>query len=360
MKICPVCGGELSAPEAVCPSCSKKAKKPFTIRDFIWENFRLFTMVGITGTMVSLIPNMGSRILGASWIVDAENVLPLFLSIIIFFGTIFLTICFLLIFSLVFERRNCEEVEHRITLRSATVLTWYRGDSQRLILLGCLLPIWFGLTMFFVLLMPLIPNKYSWLFAAIIGLACLPLAIYSFLGWHVGRKVVKKIPGLENSPRVGMVVLSILVIGGLVLLSYAIPQFLEERDTGMGELGVRADQQYFSPHLSTAKGLRLELTNTSATKFLESTYTWSADYGFFIRVIPSTNDVTILGNPVSDNNFRDIYWTYAEKNPGNTSRPVRIEVRRYSPQGEELESSVLYLSWFTDDIVHVSDSSESR
>ncbi len=356
MSKCPVCGGELTSPGAACPSCGRKAKKPFTIRDFIWENFRLFTMVGVTGTMISLIPNMGSRILGESWIADADSVLPLFLSIIIFFGSVFLTICFLLIFSFVFEGRINEEPEHRILLRSATV-TWYRGDFQRFILLGCLLPMWFGLTMFFVLLMPLIPNTYSWLFAAAIGLACIPLAVYSFLGWNIGRTVVGKLPGLEHSPRLAMVAVGILVVGGLVLLIFTVLPALEDRDAGLGELGIRSDVQYFSPHLSTAKGLRLELTNTSATKFLENTYTWSADYGFFIRVIPSTNDVTILGNPVSDNDYRYIYWTFAEQNPVNTSQPVRIEVRRSSPQGEDRETSVLYLDWFTDDIVHVSHQS---
>jgi hypothetical protein len=359
MKICPDCGGELSSPDAVCPSCNKKVKKSFTIRDFLWENFRLFTMVGVTGTMISLIPNMGTRILGASWIVDADNYLPLFLSVIIFFGAIFLTICFLMIFTLVFERRNTEEVKHRITLWSTTFVTWYKGDSQRLILLICLVPMWFGLTMFFVLLMPLIPNKYSWLFAAVIGLACIPLAIYSFLGWNIGRTVIGKIPGLENSPRLSMVVFSILMIGCLVLLSFAIPQVLENRDAGSAAMKIRADQQYFSPHLSTAKGLRLELTNISARRLQESRHTWSADYGFFIRVIPSTNEVTILGNPVSDNNFRDIYWTYAENDPGRNNKPVKIEVHSYSLQGnEELANSSLYLTWYTSDIVYVNSSFE--
>jgi hypothetical protein len=219
---------------------------------------------------------------------------------------------------------------------------------------------WFGLTMFFVLLMPLIPNTYSWLFAVVIGIACLPLAAYSFLGWNIGKTVVGKIPGLENSPRLGMVVVGILVVGGLVLFSWTIPPLLENRDAGMGELGILADQQYFSPHISTTKGLRLELTNTSQTKFRENRYTWSADYGFFIRVIPSTNDVIILGNPVAENADRNIYWTFTEPNSGNRTRPVRIEVRRSSPQGVEQETSVLYLSWFTDDIVQVGALPETR
>ena len=66
-------------------------------------------MVGVTGTMISLIPNTGTRILGLSWITGTGNYLPLFLSIIIFFGTIVLTICFLMIFSLIFRDRELAE-----------------------------------------------------------------------------------------------------------------------------------------------------------------------------------------------------------------------------------------------------------
>jgi hypothetical protein len=97
-------------------------------------------MIGITATMISLIPNMGTRILGSSWITDPDSVLPLFLSIIIFFGAMFLTICFLIIFSLVFEGRETENIRKKITLWSKTLVTWHEGDSQRFILLFVLVP----------------------------------------------------------------------------------------------------------------------------------------------------------------------------------------------------------------------------
>jgi hypothetical protein len=354
MKICPDCGRELSSPDSVCPSCNNKVKKPFTIRDFLWENFRLFTMVGVTGTMISLIPNMGTRILGASWIVDADNYLPLFLSIIIFFGALFLTICFLMIFGLVLERSGDEAVNNRVKLGSKTLITWYEGDSQRCILLCCLVPMWFGLILFFIMLMPLIPNKLSWLFAAVIGLAVIPLFIFALLGWKIGKTTIKKIPGLGKSPRLSMGVLIILVIGCLVLLSFAIPQVLDNNDPVSGTLEIRADQQYFSPQISSAKGLRLEITNISGRTIQASRHTWSADYGYFIRVIPSTSEVTILGNPVYDDYSRDIYWTYSENDPAGNKKPVKIELHLYPLQGnEELASSSFYLTWYTNDIVYV-------
>ncbi len=351
---------EIAVPDSECPSCKKKVKNSFTILNFLWDNFRLFTMVGITGTMISLIPNMGTRILGASWITDTDSLLPLFLSIIIFFGAIFLTICFLLIFSLVFQGRDIENVRKKITLLSKTLITWYEGDSQRFILLFVLVPMWIGLTLFFILLMPLIPNKYSWLFAAVIGLTCIPLLIFSFLGWNIGKKIVGIISGMKKFPRLGTAVFALLLIGFIVLVPLAISQFSGIADTSSGDIRIRADQQYFSPSVSSAKGLRLEITNVSGRDLLESRHTWSADYGYFIRVMPITSEVIILGNPVYDDTSRDIYWTYLENDPHQNKKPVKIDLHLYPLQGdEEIARSSLYLTWYNNDIVYVNTSSES-
>ena len=360
MKKCPDCGSELSSADLFCPSCKKRVKPPFTIRHFLWENFRFFTMIGITATMISLIPNMGTRILGASWITDPDSVLPLFLSIIIFFGAMFLTICFLIIFSLVFEGRETGNIRKKITLRSRTLITWYEGDSQRSILLFVLVPMWVGLTLFFILLMPLIPNKYSWLFAAVIGLTCIPLLIFSFLGWNIGKKIIRIIPGMKKFPRLGTVVFALLLIGFLVLVPLAISRFFDNADTFPGDMKIRADQQYFSPSISSAQGLRLEITNVSGRELLESRHTWSADYGYFIRVMPTTSEVIILGNPVYDDTSRDIYWTYSGNDPQQDKKPVKIDLHLYPLQGnEEIAHASLYLTWYNNDIVYVNTSSGS-
>ena len=352
---------EISALDRECPSCKTKVKKSFTILNFLWENFRLFTMIGITGTMISLIPNMGTRILGASWITDTESLLPLFLSVIIFFGAIFLTICFLMIFSLIIQGRDTENVRKKITLWSKTLITWYEGDFQRFILLFCLVPMWFGLLMFFILLMPLIPNQYSWIFAAIAGLTCIPLAIYSFLGWKIGKIMSRKIPVMGKFPRMSVVICTILVIAFLILLPYAVPQFFNNTETFSGNVKIRADQPYFSPHISSAKGLRLEITNLSGRELLASRQTWSADYGYFIRVIPSTAEVTILGNPVYGENSRDIYWTYSGNDPNQNKKPVKIDMHLYPLQGNvEITNSSLYLTWYNNEIVYVNNSVKSN
>jgi len=354
MSVCPHCGRELSAPDRECPSCKKPVKKSFTILSFLWDNFRLFTMIGITGTMISLIPNMGNRILGTLWISNAESLLPLFLSIIIFFGTLFLTICFFLIFSLILAGRNSEPVRKNVSIGSRTFLTWYEGDLQRLILLICLVPMWFGLLMFFIMIMPLIPNQYSWIFSVIIVLTLIPLALYSFFGWKIGKILSARIPVLQRFPRLSTAVFCILVIAILVLLPYVIPPPYHNPEPYSGDLTIRADQKYFSPHVSSGKGLRLELTNMSGKELLASRQTWCADYGYFIRVIPSTGEVSILGNPAYDENSRDIYWTFSGTDPDLNKKPVTINVILHPREGNEaIASSSLSLNWFTSDIVSV-------
>jgi hypothetical protein len=357
MKKCPDCGREISSSDSESLSSKKMEKTPFTIRQFLWDNFRFFTMIGITGTMISLIPNMGTRILGATWITDTETFLPLFLSVIIFFGAMFLTICFLIIFSLIIQGRDSEKIWKKITLLKKTIITWYEGDSQRFILFLCLVPMWVGLLLFFILLMPLIPNKYSWLFATIIGLTCIPLAIYSCLGWNLGRIVTRIIPGMGKFPRLSVVVFTIIVIGFLILVPYAIPRFFDNTDTFSGNIKIRPDQQYFSPHLSSAKGLRLEITNLSGRELLASRHYWSANYGYFIRVIPSTSEVIILGNPVYNDNSRDIYWTYSQNNSEPMRKPVKINLQLYPLQrDEEIANSSLYLTWYNNDIAYANTS----
>ncbi|MDP3395576.1 MAG: Yip1 family protein [Methanoregula sp.] len=360
MKKCPDCGREISLSDSESTSFKKVEKTPFTIRQFLWDNFRFFTMIGITGTMISLIPNMGTRILGATWITDTETFLPLFLSIIIFFGAIFLTLCFLIIFSLIIQARDSEKIWKKITLHNKTLIIWYEGDFQRTILLFCLVPMWVGLLLFFIMLMPLIPNKYSWLFATIIGLTCIPLFIYSCLGWNMGKKVTGLIPGMRKFPLISVVVFTILVVGFFLILPFAIPQFFNNTDTFSGDIKIRPDHLYFSPHLSSVKGLRLEITNLSGRELQASRHIWSANFGYFIRVIPSTSEVIILGNPVDNRNSRDIYWTYSQNNPEQVKKPVKINLHLYPLQGnEEISNSSLYLTWYDNDIVYANTSCET-
>jgi hypothetical protein len=158
-------------------------------------------------------------------------------------------------------------------------------------------------------------------------------------------------------PRLSTVVFIILLIGFLVLVPLAISQLFNTTDTFSGEMKIRADQQYFSPHISSAKGLRLEITNVSGRELQESRRTWSATYGYFIRVLPSTDEVTIVGNPVYDDTSRYIYWTYSGNDPEQNKKPVKIDVHVYPLyENEEIANTSLYLTWYNNEIVYVNTS----
>ena len=204
------------------------------------------------------------------------------------------------------------------------------------------------------MLMPLIPNKYSWLFATVTMLICVPLVIYASLGWKVGKTVTGKIPVLGHHPRLSLAVFTVIVMGCILLIPFALPLFFGNTDTFSGDIRIAADQQYFSPQISSAKGLRLEITNLSGREVLTSRRLWSADYGYFIRVVPTTSDVIILGNPALDDESRYIFWTYDANEAGRERKPVTINVRLYPlHENKEIASASLNLAWFNNDTVVV-------
>ena len=357
MRTCPRCGRDLVPAEDACPGCGKKIPHHFTIRNFILENFRLFTIIGTTGTMISLIPTLGNRVLGNSWIADPQSILPVVLSVIIFFGALFLTICFLIVFSLVFRGRDEEAVSRKIFLSPETALLIHDGDSRRSAFLLCLVPMWFGILVFFIMLMPLIPNQYSWQFASVVGLVCIPLVLYAILGWGIGRKAIRFSPRLSRHPRAAVLLIALVVVGILILIPFAFPAPFGNTLSYSGDIRIQPDQQYFSPQVSSEKGLQLTITNLSARELLASRHEWSASYGYFIRIVPSTGDVIILGNPVTDDNARSIYWTYSKTDTGQNRTPVRIDLHLYAlPDNTGVASPSLYLHWYTNDIVAVSTS----
>ncbi|MFA4878286.1 MAG: hypothetical protein WC586_12855 [Methanoregula sp.] len=354
MNTCPQCGHELLPGDGGCPVCKKPGIKPFTIRTFLWENFRLFTMAGMIGTMISLIPNMGSRVLGEGWITRTDTFLPLFLSVIIFFGAIFLTILFLIVFGMIAENRNRETILRTISTGKRTLLTWYEGDFQRLILYGCLIPMWIGITLFFILLMPQIPNRYSWLFAAVTMLTVVPLIVYATLGWKIGKTTSTKIPVLRRFPKLGLLVILLIVVILILLVPLALPQLSGNDISFSKTIAIHPDQQFYSPSISTAKGLRFEVTNLSGRELLASRFAWSADYGYFINVIPSTSEVTVLGNPVEIDSARYMYWTFPKDATIPHNKPVKIDLR-ITTIADKIERghATVCLDGFTNDIVQV-------
>jgi len=78
MKKCPYCGSEFSCLDSYCPNCKFRFKDYFTIEAFLKDNFQFFVIIGVMGTMISLLPNLGTFIFGPNWI--SEDVFNFFQS----------------------------------------------------------------------------------------------------------------------------------------------------------------------------------------------------------------------------------------------------------------------------------------
>jgi hypothetical protein len=202
--------------------------------------------------------------------------------------------------------------------------------------------------------MPQIPNKYSWLFAAVTMLMVVPLIVYATLGWKLGKTASTKIPVLRRFPKLGLLVILMIVIILILLVPLALPQLSGNDMSFSKTIAIHADQQFYSPSISSAKGLRFEVTNLSGRELLASRFAWSADYGYFINIIPTTAEVTVLGNPVEVEHARYMYWTFPKGTVVPHDRPVKIDltITTIADSVERVNRSVC-LDWFTNDIVQV-------
>ncbi|WP_321507076.1 hypothetical protein [uncultured Methanoregula sp.] len=303
MTRCPYCGNEIFCLDIYCPFCKKPLKNYFFIPTFLLENFRLFTIIGVIGAMIALIPSLGTQILGAYWISDQTSSLPLFLSIMIFFGAYFIAIVFASLFVLIFQCRDNEIVLKKITIPYVNTYTFYRGDYQRLILLFCLVPLLFGIISFLIPLLIFIQNIYSWFFAFFVILVLLPSAAFAILAWLQAKNVAQISSEMGRYKKISYVLLSIMVIECLILINLFFPITYGDDHIFSNNIKIEPSQDYFSPQISSDKGLRLEIANFSGRESLISMHNWSASYGYFIWVSPTTPEVRILGNPVNNTNL---------------------------------------------------------
>ncbi|MFA4848564.1 MAG: zinc ribbon domain-containing protein [Methanoregula sp.] len=356
MKICPHCGNEIFYLDINCPYCKKPLKNYFTIPIFLLENFRLFTIIGVIGTMLALMPNLGTQILGPAWITNHDSIFPLYLSVAMFFGTLFIVVLFLSVFSLILQSRDNEQILTKITILNK-VFTLYEGDYQRLILIICLSPMAIGLVAFLISLMVYIQNVYSFFFAIFILLILFPTIVYLVLGWNLGKSLTLATSDMGEYKTISGILLVIIAFEVMILVMHAFPLTYGDEHIFSNNIKIETDQEYFSPQISSEKGLRLEITNLSGRETLISTHSWSANYGYFIWVSPSTPEVRILGNPVYNSSLTQIYWTYPVRDIGSIKPPVKIELQLNKITGNvEIAHPSLNLTWYDTDIAYVNTS----
>jgi len=369
---CPACGKENASSDYLCSACfttlnyekpiinsplnfknrnTSANSKPFTILSFLKDNFQLFTIIGVLGTMISLLPNLGDKILGEYWMTGDMSYLSIFLSFTILFGAILIAIIFLILILRLVENRESEDFTSLPRGRK-----WYKGDAQRIALTLSITPMMFGFIVFIVGSGLLIPSPYS----LILGLMYITI-IYTIAQGYLMYKISQQIKVISNIPkkwlRSAVVILYLGIIAVFVLTYLFVSPGLIMEHPYSPNIKIQPDQEYFSPLLSSSKGLQLKATNVSGHEQIVSTsYNWTTNYGFFVWISQSANRLVILG-PIVENQNPQIYWTYPVSDIGKNKPPVEIKLQVVNQRdGSVVTKTTLNLSWYQQDIAFVNNS----
>lgn len=126
-----------------CPDCHTRIRR-FTIQKFLRKNAHLFTILGVLGTMLSLLPNLMDKLYSSPYStppLDWKEIMTVtqayLLGFSIAFGSLFLFLIFLLIIGNLFNNNRNEEGILSSFLRQ-TIRT---GDLYRIIFLCFFVPL---------------------------------------------------------------------------------------------------------------------------------------------------------------------------------------------------------------------------
>lgn len=136
--ICPNCKGKIDYGISECPYCKEKIIYYFTIQKFLNDNFHLFAILGVIGTMISLLPNLANLLYGNNSVDWKTAIPPLQANLLVFSiasGGVFLSFLIILIISKLFHSRKKELKEFSICK-----FDFFIGDYERAMFLIFFLP----------------------------------------------------------------------------------------------------------------------------------------------------------------------------------------------------------------------------
>jgi hypothetical protein len=280
--------------------------------------------------------------------------------LIITFGGLFIIAIFCVIIIKIF---NCRRDEKNI-------LFFKKGDFQRFVLLGCLLPMMIGFFLFIIPSIIIIPNPLSVYFSFILA------AVGYILLYVVTLYILFEIPfikktipirdifsrrteifsrfrkGIRKKPHVFIIILLALVIE-ILFLNFVLPIVLPPPSPPpySDNIKIEPDRLYYSPLNSPTTGLLLGFTNISNKQLAYTSFQWSTNYGYFISYdIRGTNE-KILGD--QSKNLK-VYWSYPREDISQNKNPVTIKLTVTNLTDNSIVTNTsINLTWFSRDIVFV-------
>jgi hypothetical protein len=336
MAICPHCSLEIQCNDIYCPWCKKRIQSYFSISVFLKENFHLFTIIGVIGTMIALLPNLGEKLIGPDWILGGNGV---FLVSAILFGCLFLFGVYAITIRKIFVDCRNEETDHKIW-----IVTIKKGDKFRLLLILALTFMLFPFLYYIILSAISIPDFYPKLTVLIIFFL-LMLAWTGYLFYDIIMKMWDDI----KKDRLGEVVSIILIVIGILCIY---PSFVPQNPYPINpnNVAIHSNPEYYSPSISSDKGIKLTTTNTSYPDFNLAIYHWKTNYGYFIDIKKPYNYITILGNETYWSN--SIYWSYPSSDIEKEKPSVKITLDIFDNYNQTfITNSTMNLTWLNNEII---------
>jgi hypothetical protein len=323
----------------------------FTIENFLKDNYHLFTIIGVLGTMLALLPTLAFAIFGDTWLTGDLSIFSIFLVLVIFFGGSFIAIIFYIILRKIFEGQNYEGIEKKFG-----IIEWHTGDSSRYLLTFCLSIMVFGVVIFLFSSTMFFQNFYAKIIGLSLVFIVIPAAFNIIIGYNLAKIIytISSEDGKTRGKRVAITLglYSIVIIIFLVIALFISPGFLIAHQYS-DSIKINPSENYYSPAISTSKGLQLDVTNISSDQLLSTSYNWSTNYGYFISIIPSTKEVSILGDTIETGSTR-IYWTFSISDISINKSPVTIKLQIKNLRDKTIITNTsLNLTWFEKDIAYV-------
>lgn len=350
MKICQKCGHEIVCPSLNCPWCGCQLDPSFNIVSFLTQNIGLFTIIGIIGTLLTLLPIFSEILLGSTWLYDQTDYIIVPFVIAIEFGIFFLFAIFLIILSKMFDRWREEE---------KIFLFFRKGDIQRGIFCILFIPFCISLIFFMFQAISKIPNIVGNSFYLVSFLVTV-LLIYGIIitkaGFQLGQDLVDMIMKKKYPQFVLMIILIIVAILLLSLLPTITPLITTPKHYPTN-VSITVDQYYYSPTISKTNGIGITPTNLTRAEILPVKKRWTTTYGYILVERPPSQKIVIEGqDTIPENDLlspktNTVYWTFDSNDIGKDKPVTKIRLQLLDPiTSKPVTNTTFRIEWETRDV----------
>ena len=318
---------------------------------FIRCNAPIFTIIGITGTMLSLIPTFLDKFIGPGWISDLLTSYNGFwefivINVIIIFGAIFILYLAIALAKRLISRSFNQDIIHRI---GPFIFT--RGHIEKILFSIVFFPLILAFVIFIVSIYSFQSDPYFKLIGllvfSILYLIMLLLLVYSAILTSHTTNCRKNFSLLV----VSMIVI-LLIFGAYLLISPLASQFdpYNPNNHQYGIVEIIHNNLTYSIENSSTIGLPFSVGGSYQNLSFDDIayyikFHWTTNYGYFITNDPGDN-IKIQGADCFLNGSSTVYWTYDVKDEPFKKPPVIISLRVENKRTNSvLNSTQIKMNW---------------